>query len=104
MKLWLTKRLIHLGPNNRKQKWLTSWIFNCQPFFVPEAGVEPAQPCGHWCLRPARLPIPPSGHLLIGKRGMQRYVIFFYYQINGISLPRQQERESRVNREQYPLL
>ncbi len=30
--------------------------------FVPGAGVEPAQPCGHWCLRPTRLPIPPSGH------------------------------------------
>ena len=29
---------------------------------VPGAGVEPAQPRGHWCLRPARLPIPPSGH------------------------------------------
>jgi hypothetical protein len=29
--------------------------------FVPEAGIEPAQPCGYWFLRPARLPIPPSG-------------------------------------------
>lgn len=28
---------------------------------VPRAGVEPARPCGHRCLRPARLPIPPSG-------------------------------------------
>ena len=28
---------------------------------VPRAGVEPAQPCSYWCLRPARLPIPPSG-------------------------------------------
>ena len=32
-----------------------------QAYFVPGAGVEPAQPRGHWCLRPARLPIPPSG-------------------------------------------
>ncbi len=30
-------------------------------FFVPGAGIEPAQHCCHWCLRPARLPIPPSG-------------------------------------------
>ncbi len=30
--------------------------------FVPRAGVEPARPCDHRCLRPARLPIPPSGH------------------------------------------
>ena len=29
---------------------------------VPRAGVEPAQVLPHWCLRPARLPIPPSGH------------------------------------------
>jgi hypothetical protein len=28
---------------------------------VPGAGIEPAQHCCHWCLRPARLPIPPSG-------------------------------------------
>jgi site-specific DNA recombinase len=31
-------------------------------FSVPGAGIEPAQHCCHWCLRPARLPIPPSGH------------------------------------------
>ena len=31
---------------------------------VPGAGIEPAQHCYHWCLRPARLPIPPSGHEL----------------------------------------
>ena len=31
-------------------------------FSVPGAGIEPAQPCSYWCLRPARLPIPPSGH------------------------------------------
>ena len=30
-------------------------------FWVPGAGVEPAHPFGHWCLRPTRLPIPPSG-------------------------------------------
>ena len=32
--------------------------------FVPRAGIEPAWRLIHWCLRPARLPIPPSGHLL----------------------------------------
>ena len=31
---------------------------------VPRAGVEPARTCVHWCLRPARLPIPPSGQEL----------------------------------------
>lgn len=39
---------------------------------VPGAGIEPAQPCGHWCLRPARLPIPPSGHYFFGKQGVQK--------------------------------
>ena len=29
--------------------------------FVPRAGIEPAWRLIHWCLRPARLPIPPSG-------------------------------------------
>ena len=31
-------------------------------FFVPRPGVEPGWMLLHWCLRPARLPIPPSGH------------------------------------------
>ena len=29
---------------------------------VPEAGVEPAPPCGDMTLNHARLPIPPPGH------------------------------------------
>ncbi len=29
---------------------------------IPAAGVEPARPCGHWILSPARLPIPPRRH------------------------------------------
>ena len=28
---------------------------------VPGAGFEPACPFGQWCLRPSRLPVPPSG-------------------------------------------
>ncbi|MBP1631184.1 MAG: hypothetical protein H6Q15_2077, partial [Bacteroidetes bacterium] len=28
---------------------------------VPGTGLEPAQPYGHWSLKPARLPISPSG-------------------------------------------
>ena len=32
---------------------------------VPRAGVEPARACTHGCLRPARLPIPPSGQFKI---------------------------------------
>ena len=26
---------------------------------VGEEGLEPSYPCGHWLLKPARLPIPP---------------------------------------------
>ena len=26
---------------------------------VPREGLEPTRPCGHWYLKPARLPIPP---------------------------------------------
>ncbi len=39
----------------------------CGHYCVPRAGVEPARPCGHWCLRPTRLPIPPPGHLAAPK-------------------------------------
>ncbi len=31
---------------------------------VPRAGIEPAQYCYHWCLRPTRLPIPPPGQII----------------------------------------
>src|SRR5258708_6495961 len=30
---------------------------------VPEEGVEPTRPCGHRILSPARLPVPPFGHI-----------------------------------------
>ena len=33
---------------------------------VPRPGVEPGWMLLHWCLRPARLPIPPSGQLSSG--------------------------------------
>ena len=42
--------------------------FIFQKGFVPGAGIEPAQHCYHWCLRPARLPIPPSGPEKTGLR------------------------------------
>lgn len=34
---------------------------------VPEAGIEPARPCEHRILNPARLPVPPLG-LVIGRQ------------------------------------
>lgn len=35
-------------------------LANCSPWLVPGTGLEPARPFGHWLLRPACLPIPPS--------------------------------------------
>ena len=48
----------NVGKENRK----TLVESTLRGFWVPGAGVEPAHPFGHWCLRPTRLPIPPSGH------------------------------------------
>src|ERR1700756_2532937 len=36
---------------------------------LPKKGLEPPRPCGHWYLKPARLPIPPPG------RGRTRLVV-----------------------------
>ena len=42
-------------------------------FLVPRPGVEPGWMLLHWCLRPARLPIPPSGQLeIVSRLRMQR--------------------------------
>jgi muramoyltetrapeptide carboxypeptidase len=41
------------------------------PYVVPGAGIEPARYRYHWCLRPARLPIPPPGH------GAKILIMFF---------------------------
>ncbi len=32
---------------------------------VPGTGLEPAQPYDYWSLKPARLPIPPSGRCML---------------------------------------
>ena len=42
-------------------------------FIVPRAGIEPARTFVHWCLRPTRLPIPPSG--LIGSAAKIRQLL-----------------------------
>ena len=48
--------------NKKRAKYL---IFKYLTLFlVPRPGVEPGWMLLHWCLRPARLPIPPSGHFL----------------------------------------
>ena len=46
---------------NMKQK--TERVFQLSPFQYPDPGSN-RDGLPHWCLRPARLPIPPSGQLL----------------------------------------
>lgn len=50
-------------------------IYEGLDFVVPSAGLEPACPRRHWCLRPARLPIPPAGRYL----NRTAKVIFIFY-------------------------
>ena len=52
----------------QKEKTEGSDVKSVSSVSVPGAGIEPAQHCCHWCLRPARLPIPPSGRNLEGLR------------------------------------
>ena len=53
-------------PVIEKQKLISSCnSTNYQSFVVPGTGLEPAQPCDHWSLKPARLPISPSGQYKI---------------------------------------
>lgn len=47
---------------------------------IPAAGVEPARPCGHWILSPARLPIPPRRHIT-------NIINFFLTQIKQMEAP-----------------
>ena len=55
-----------------KRKTLRALNINyLQGSVVPGAGVEPAHPFGHWCLRPTRLPIPPSGLLKSLRSGVR---------------------------------
>ena len=55
----------NVGKNraNKKAKYL--FIKYLAFYLVPRPGVEPGWMLLHWCLRPARLPIPPSGQLEI---------------------------------------
>lgn len=55
---------------------------------VPGAGIEPARENSHWFLRPARLPIPPSGQIIqTTLRVCEDIELFFIQQIQTISTP-----------------
>ena len=58
------------GLKNKSEESLSTF-----PASVPWAGVEPAQGWTYWCLRPARLPIPPSGRALQRCKGINNFFI-----------------------------
>jgi site-specific DNA recombinase len=62
--------LINKTLGNKKAGGKKSFFFHSGS--VPRAGVEPARPCDHRCLRPARLPIPPSGPVPFSNGGLIR--------------------------------
>ena len=51
----------------------TERVFQLSPFQYPDPGSN-RDGLPHWCLRPARLPIPPSGQFLIASA---KVVLFF---------------------------
>ena len=53
--------------NKEKKTRSENLVFNT----IPAAGVEPARPCGHWILSPARLPIPPRRQSITGVAGFE---------------------------------
>ena len=53
------------------------------PSFVPETGLEPARPCEHWSLKPARLPIPPLGHFASAKVQLFFFMAKIFFEKKG---------------------
>ena len=45
-----------------KKRERLAWPLPFPVYVYPESGSNRHDLCSHWCLRPARLPIPPSGH------------------------------------------
>ena len=54
---------------------------------VPRAGIEPARTFIHWCLRPTRLPIPPSGLVRLGTKILQLLKVIHRQQKRSTLLP-----------------
>ena len=73
--------LIYQGTNKlRGEEKKSGESFSTFSASVPRPGVEPGWKWIHWCLRPARLPIPPSGHAIDFSIAVQRYEFFRYRQ------------------------
>ena len=50
---------------------------------MPETGLEPARPCEHWSLKPARLPIPPLGHFAVAKVQLFFFMAKIFFEKKG---------------------
>ena len=72
-----TTLLIDFQQNTRKQKK------DGNPSSVPETGLEPARPCEHWSLKPARLPIPPLGHFAVAKVQLFFFMAKIFFEKKG---------------------
>ena len=64
-----------------KKKNLVSVVFltTYEILLYPEPGSNRHR-LPYWCLRPARLPIPPSGPVLFFRIAVQRYKVFWKHQ------------------------
>ena len=61
-------------PRQKERPTTRSAVWWGAPLYaVPRAGLEPARTCVHWCLRPTRLPIPPSGHRSVGSAKIRQF-------------------------------
>ncbi len=66
--------------NNKKRREIR--------LFVPETGLEPARPCEHWSLKPARLPIPPLGHFATAKVQLFFFMAKIFFKKKGFGANR----------------
>ena len=65
-------------PRQKERPTTRSAVWWGAPLYaVPRAGLEPARTCVHWCLRPTRLPIPPSGHRSVGSAKIRQFRLLY---------------------------
>ena len=67
---------------NYARNWLCTAIYGHNIFFghnklVRVVGFEPTRPCGHWHLKPARLPVPTHPRIKI-QQSPTEYIILYH--------------------------
>lgn len=61
---------------------------------VPRTGLEPAQACAYWFLRPGCLPVPPPRH----RNKFLRKTLILYYEGSIFAIINQQNNSVPVNK------